>query len=58
MKIGINIHPTMSRELRVLRGGSFNSDTWVLRTTRRNRGEPERRFRYSGFRIVVSRGKQ
>ena len=57
MKIGINIHPTMSRELRVLRGGSFIYVTRDLRTTRRNRGEPEDRGRDLGFRIVVSRRK-
>ena len=41
----------------VLRGGSFNFGTRVLRTTHHGWGEPENRFRYFGFRILVKRRK-
>ena len=60
MKIGINIHPTaMSkrRVYRVLRGGSYISDTGGLRASGRYRSEPEIRSRNDGFRIVIKRVK-
>jgi formylglycine-generating enzyme required for sulfatase activity len=45
-------------KIRVLRGGSFINDSWILRPTGRSRGEPEDRYRIIGFRIVVKRRKQ
>jgi formylglycine-generating enzyme required for sulfatase activity len=42
---------------RVLRGGSYYSDSWGLRASDRFRCEPEYRFRFIGFRIVFSRRK-
>jgi formylglycine-generating enzyme required for sulfatase activity len=42
----------------VLRGGSYRYVSWYLRTTIRIRSEPESRFRYDGFRIVVRRRKK
>ena len=40
---------------RVLRGGSFDDDSWVLRTSFRIRYLPESRNRVYGFRLVVRR---
>jgi formylglycine-generating enzyme required for sulfatase activity len=38
---------------RVLRGGSYDYDTWNLRASSRNRREPEVRDRHFGFRLVA-----
>ena len=38
---------------RVFRGGSWIHDLNVLRASRRNGGEPEYRFNFDGFRLVV-----
>jgi formylglycine-generating enzyme required for sulfatase activity len=43
---------------RGLRGGSYDADSWFLRSTFRSRRVPVLRFRYYGFRIVVIRRKQ
>ena len=43
---------------RVLLGGSYDADFWFLRSTFRSRRVPVLRFRYYGFRIVVTRRKQ
>lgn len=43
---------------RVLRGGSYNDDSRVLRTAFRNRFVPEYRIRLIGFRLVVRRRKR
>ena len=40
---------------RVLRGGSYRSVTWDLRTSDRFWLQPERRDWYFGFRLVVRR---
>ena len=39
----------------VLRGGSFNNDTWLLRTTDRIWLPPVSRDGFYGFRVVVRR---
>ncbi len=46
------------RVYRVIRGGSFNSDTRGLRTAYRYWYEPEDRFWYVGFRVVKQRRKR
>jgi hypothetical protein len=38
---------------RVLGGGAAPYDAWVLRSTVRNRSEPELRFRFFGFRLIA-----
>ena len=38
---------------RVIGGGSYYNDSWVMRTTLRLRNYPEYPDRYKGFRIVV-----
>ena len=38
--------------VRVLRGGSWVADAWVLRSSRRLWVEPEYRYNYIGFRSV------
>lgn len=43
---------------RVLRGGSYFSVTWGLRTSFRYRYEPVRRNWSYGFRLVVKRRKK
>lgn len=55
MKIGINIHQRKRGVRRVLRGGSFINVTGYLRSSSRDRSEPERRTGCDGFRIVVRR---
>lgn len=52
MKIGINIHPTMSSR-RVIRGGSYLNVTRDLRTADRNWCGHENRSRADGFRLVL-----
>ncbi|MBI4670606.1 MAG: SUMF1/EgtB/PvdO family nonheme iron enzyme [Chloroflexi bacterium] len=42
------------RQLRVLRGGSFNNDTRNVRCARRNRNNPDNRNINRGFRVVLS----
>ena len=39
---------------RVLRGGAFNNEAWYVRCACRSRGNPNSRFRHSGFRVVAS----
>ena len=43
---------------RVLRGGSFSDDSRILRTASRVWREPEGRYWYGGFRMVVVRRKK
>jgi len=43
---------------RVLRGGSYFSDSWYLRSTVRYWYVPEDRDRVSGFRLVIVRKKK
>ena len=38
---------------RVLRGGSFYFDSWLLRSSYRVWDPPENRARNSGFRLIV-----
>ena len=40
---------------RVLRGGSSFYVTWYLRSTYRYWYQPENRFRYVGFRLIIRR---
>lgn len=47
----------MSKD-RILRGGSYNDNTRILRTTKRDWIEPEDRYWCNGFRIVVKRRKK
>ena len=42
--------------VRVLRGGSFNSDAYDVRCAVRHYGNPVCRSDYIGFRVVVSPG--
>ena len=46
------------RRFRVLRGGSYVSYSWFLRTTDRIRREPERRNWNRGFRVVIKRRRK
>ena len=43
---------------RVLRSRSYVNGARCLRTSNHVRGEPESRYRYDGFRIVVRRRKK
>ena len=42
-------------EYRVMRGGSWNSRSYVIRASSRNYDSPEQRYENLGFRVVVSR---
>ena len=46
------------RKYRVLVGGSYDGDSWFLRTTGRDGGEPEGRDGVSSFRVVICRVKR
>ncbi|MDB9344663.1 formylglycine-generating enzyme family protein, partial [Nodularia spumigena CS-586/05] len=43
-----------NQKLRLLRGGSWNFSPWLCRSAYRNDYDPDDRFNYFGFRVVVS----
>ena len=40
---------------RILRGGGWNADSWLLRLIMQNWANPDSRYALDGFRLVVRR---